>query len=308
MSYERMKDKVDGRAEDATSVPSSSTASTRSSSSTSWPASEVMQMVDLMTKRLTGQLEGQGLGIELTQSRQGAARREGLRPAARRPAAAPGDPAHDRGRAVARRSSTRSSTPARSSSSTPRTIRTSRARSSCRSTRCRGLHAPGVGRAGRDRRRRRRRRSCRRLNPTASPPSWRRGTGGARHGLPSLAGGAHGRSDPHRGPGVRRAGGAACLVGVLGAWRAPRGRPAGGRRAGALRQRPVPAAAARLAAADGLPPGAIVADHQRRLPGPLADDGDHGHQAPARRVQRTGGADRPQPRRDAVLGAGLAPR
>ncbi len=29
---------------------------------------EVMQMVDLMTKRLTGQLEGQGLGIELTQS------------------------------------------------------------------------------------------------------------------------------------------------------------------------------------------------------------------------------------------------
>ncbi len=30
--------------------------------------SEVMQMVDLMTKRLTGQLEAQGLGIELTQS------------------------------------------------------------------------------------------------------------------------------------------------------------------------------------------------------------------------------------------------
>jgi len=29
---------------------------------------EVMQMVDLMTKRLIGQLEGQGLGIELTQS------------------------------------------------------------------------------------------------------------------------------------------------------------------------------------------------------------------------------------------------
>ncbi|MFI0528040.1 MAG: NDP-hexose 4-ketoreductase, partial [Ilumatobacteraceae bacterium] len=28
----------------------------------------VMQMVDLMTKRLTGQLENQGLGIELTQS------------------------------------------------------------------------------------------------------------------------------------------------------------------------------------------------------------------------------------------------
>jgi ATP-dependent Clp protease ATP-binding subunit ClpC len=30
--------------------------------------SEVMQMVDLMTKRLTTQLEGQGLGIELTQN------------------------------------------------------------------------------------------------------------------------------------------------------------------------------------------------------------------------------------------------
>ncbi len=30
--------------------------------------SEVMQMVDMMTKRLTGQLEAQGLGIELTQS------------------------------------------------------------------------------------------------------------------------------------------------------------------------------------------------------------------------------------------------
>src|SRR5512141_2004665 len=29
---------------------------------------EVMKMVDLMTKRLTGQLEGQGLGIELTQN------------------------------------------------------------------------------------------------------------------------------------------------------------------------------------------------------------------------------------------------
>ena len=29
---------------------------------------EVMQMVDLMTKRLTGQLESQGLGIELTQN------------------------------------------------------------------------------------------------------------------------------------------------------------------------------------------------------------------------------------------------
>jgi len=36
---------------------------------------EVMQMVDLMTKRLTGQLEGQGLGIELTQSPRSCSRR-----------------------------------------------------------------------------------------------------------------------------------------------------------------------------------------------------------------------------------------
>ena len=50
-------------------------------------------MVDLMTKRLTGQLEGQGLGIELTQSAKELPGVEGLRPAARRPAVAPGDPA-----------------------------------------------------------------------------------------------------------------------------------------------------------------------------------------------------------------------
>ena len=61
---------------------------------------EVIQMVDLMLKRLTGQLEGQGLGIEVTQAAKEELAVDGLRPAARRPPAAPGDPAPDRGRAV----------------------------------------------------------------------------------------------------------------------------------------------------------------------------------------------------------------
>ena len=55
---------------------------------------EVIQMVDLMTKRLVGQLEGQGLGIELTQSAKELLAVDGLRPAARCPSDAPGDPAH----------------------------------------------------------------------------------------------------------------------------------------------------------------------------------------------------------------------
>ena len=61
---------------------------------------EVVQMVDFMTKRLVGQLEGQGLGIELTQSAKELLADQGLRPAARRPSAAPGDPAARRGPAV----------------------------------------------------------------------------------------------------------------------------------------------------------------------------------------------------------------
>ena len=110
----------------------------------------VIQMVDTMTKRLVTQLEGQGLGHRAHPERQGAPRQERLRPAARRPAAAPGDPAA-RSRIRCRRScSTRSSPPARSSSSTPSRTPTRRAQQRIDVLRGRGLRAAGVGRAGDD--------------------------------------------------------------------------------------------------------------------------------------------------------------
>ena len=61
---------------------------------------EVTEIVDLLIKRVQTQLESQGLTLELTQRRQAAARQEGLRPDARGPAAAAGDPAHGRGPAL----------------------------------------------------------------------------------------------------------------------------------------------------------------------------------------------------------------
>ena len=61
---------------------------------------EVTQIVDLMIARTQKQLEGQGIGLELTAGGQAAAGRPGLRPHARRPAAAPGHPAPGRGPAV----------------------------------------------------------------------------------------------------------------------------------------------------------------------------------------------------------------
>ena len=125
----------------------------------------VMQMVDTMTKRLVTQLEGQGLGIELTQSAKQLPRREGLRPAARRPSAAPGDPAHWSRTRCRRSCSTRSSRPARSSWSTPRTTPTTRASSASRSRPSRASC--------------RRRRSSwppRRRRPTARPPTSRPAT------------------------------------------------------------------------------------------------------------------------------------
>ena len=61
---------------------------------------EVLQMVDNLTRRLTTQLEGQGLGIELTQSAKELLAVKGYDPHARRPSAAPGHPAPGRGPAL----------------------------------------------------------------------------------------------------------------------------------------------------------------------------------------------------------------
>ena len=61
---------------------------------------EVTEIVDLLIKRVQDQLESQGLGLELTTDAKLLLADEGLRPCARRPAAAPGDPAHGRGPAL----------------------------------------------------------------------------------------------------------------------------------------------------------------------------------------------------------------
>ena len=61
---------------------------------------EVTQIVDLMIARTQKQLEGQGLGLELTAGRQVPPGRQGLRPDAGRPPAAPGHPAPHRGPAL----------------------------------------------------------------------------------------------------------------------------------------------------------------------------------------------------------------
>ena len=79
---------------------------------------EVTEIVDLLIKRVQTQLEGQGLGLELTHDAKTAAGQEGLRPVARCPAAASGDPAAWSRTRSRRRSCGRSSTPARRSSST----------------------------------------------------------------------------------------------------------------------------------------------------------------------------------------------
>ncbi len=61
---------------------------------------EIITIVDLMIAKLDERLRDKDMGIELTQSAKDAARQEGLRPRAGCPAAAPHDPARDRGRAV----------------------------------------------------------------------------------------------------------------------------------------------------------------------------------------------------------------
>ena len=61
---------------------------------------EITEIVDLLIKRVQDQLESQGLGLELTHDAKLLLADEGLRPGARRPAAAPCDPAHGRGPAL----------------------------------------------------------------------------------------------------------------------------------------------------------------------------------------------------------------
>ena len=58
---------------------------------------EIIQIVDLLMKRVREQMSVHEVAIELTDGREGAARREGLRPGHGRPAAAPRDPAPHRG-------------------------------------------------------------------------------------------------------------------------------------------------------------------------------------------------------------------
>ena len=61
---------------------------------------EVVEIVDLMIKRVADQLESQGLGLELTPAAKSLAGRKGLRPHPGCAAAAPGHPADGRGPAV----------------------------------------------------------------------------------------------------------------------------------------------------------------------------------------------------------------
>ena len=61
---------------------------------------EVTSIVDLMIKRVANQLEGQGLGIELTQEAKLHLADKGYDPTLGRPSAAPGDPAPRRGSPV----------------------------------------------------------------------------------------------------------------------------------------------------------------------------------------------------------------
>ena len=58
---------------------------------------EVVEIVDMLMARTVRQLSDQGIGLELTPAARDAAGREGLRPAARSTAAAPGHPADGRG-------------------------------------------------------------------------------------------------------------------------------------------------------------------------------------------------------------------
>ena len=72
---------------------------------------DIIQIVDLMIAKVDERLKDRDMGIELSPDGQVAARQEGLRPGAGRPAAAPDHPARDRGRRSPRRSSSASCAP-----------------------------------------------------------------------------------------------------------------------------------------------------------------------------------------------------
>ena len=98
---------------------------------------EVTQIVDLMIKRVTTQLESQGLGLELTTSSKVFLAERGYDPTLGARPSAPCDPAAGRGPAVRADPQQGVPAPARSSSSTPRTIPTARTRSASCSGRSR---------------------------------------------------------------------------------------------------------------------------------------------------------------------------
>ena len=58
---------------------------------------DIIQIVDLMIAKVDERLKDRDMGLELSPAGQVAARQEGLRPGSGRPAAAPDDPARDRG-------------------------------------------------------------------------------------------------------------------------------------------------------------------------------------------------------------------
>ena len=113
---------------------------------------EIIQIVDLMIAKVDERLQGPGHGHRAHARGQGAAGHEGLRPGARRPAAAPHDPARRSRTSSPRRSSTASCERARSWSSTSRARARTRTSSSA-APRRRGSECRRCRRGGRRRRR-----------------------------------------------------------------------------------------------------------------------------------------------------------
>ena len=111
---------------------------------------EIVQIVDLMIGRSDAAAQ-QGHGPRADPGREGAARGEGLRQGAGRPAVAPDDPARDRGRPVREDPLRRAGRRARSSSWTSRPVKTGSRRSPsvARASRRRCLTSPRSAKAAR---------------------------------------------------------------------------------------------------------------------------------------------------------------